>query len=68
MSCASSPKRLKTRDQSRSDRIIFFPHPHPHFFVECGAEWILYGCGNGCRFFRMLYMVRSRIGVGADAD
>jgi hypothetical protein len=38
------------------------------FFVGCGAERILGGCGFGVGFFRMSEMVRSRTGVGADAD
>jgi hypothetical protein len=40
----------------------------PTFFVGCGAERILHGCGYECGFFRMSDMVRSRIGCGADAD
>jgi hypothetical protein len=40
----------------------------PTFFVGCGAEWILHGCGYECGFFQMSDMVRSRIGCGADAD
>jgi hypothetical protein len=55
-------------DQIGSDQIIPLPHPHPYFFVGCGAERILHGCGYRCGFFRMSDMVRSRIGVGADAN
>jgi hypothetical protein len=56
-----------SRNESGSDRIIPLPYPHSYFFVECGAERILHGCGYRCKLFRMADMVRSRIGVGADA-
>jgi hypothetical protein len=56
------------RDESGSDRIIPLPHLHPYFFVGCGAEQILHGCGYGCGFFPMSDMVRSRIGCGADTN
>jgi hypothetical protein len=39
---------LRVRDENGSDRIISLPHPHPYFFVKCGAELILHGCRIWC--------------------
>jgi hypothetical protein len=34
---------LVPRGESGSDRIISLPHPHPYFFVGCGAKQIFHG-------------------------
>jgi hypothetical protein len=42
--------------------------PNPFFLLGFGVDRILYRFGYKCRFFRMLEMVRTRTGVGVEAD
>lgn len=59
------------RDENGSGRRGYFTFSYllsMVFFVGCGAERILHGCGFEDGFFRMLEIVRSRTEIEADAN